>query len=77
MASKDTDEERVMHSKGDNIEIMIINERDEVIEEPFESLRSRYQIFLEESIEGSDFVFDYVSLLYYKCLKLNMNCSGS
>ena len=77
MASKDTEEERVMHSKGDNIEIMIINERDEVIEEPFESLRSRYQIFLKESIEGSDFVFDYVSLLYYKCLKLNMNCSGS
>ena len=77
MASKDTDEERVMHSKGDNLEIMIINERDEVIEEPFESLRSRYQIFLKASIEGSDFVFDYVSLLYYKCLKLNMNCSGS
>ena len=33
--SKDTDEERVMHSKSDNIEFMIYFNEDEVIEEPF------------------------------------------
>ena len=31
----DYDEERVIHSKSDNIEIMINDEADKVIEEPF------------------------------------------
>ena len=26
---------------------------------------------------GSDFIFDCVNLLYYKCHKLNLNRSGS
>ena len=25
----------------------------------------------------SEFVFDYVHLLYYKCHKINLNCGGS
>ena len=25
----------------------------------------------------SEFVFDYVNLLYYKCHKINLNCGGS
>ena len=33
--SKDTDEERVMHSKSDKIEIMINDEADEFIKELF------------------------------------------
>ena len=28
-------------------------------------------------MKGSDFVFDYVHLLYYKCHKINPNCGGS
>ena len=36
------DEERVMHSKSDNIEIMINNEADEVIKETFDLLKYRY-----------------------------------
>ena len=39
-----------MHSKSDNIEIMINDEADEIIEELFDSLKNRYQIHLE-SIE--------------------------
>ena len=35
MFSKDNDEEHVMHSKSNNIEIMINNKVDEVIEELF------------------------------------------
>ena len=31
ISSKDTDEERVMHSKIDSIEIMIIDKSDEVV----------------------------------------------
>ena len=35
-----------MHSKSDNIEIMINDKRDEVIENPFQSLLSGYQLIL-------------------------------
>ena len=30
-----------------------------------------------ELMKGSEFVFDYVQLFYYKCHKINPNCSGS
>ena len=39
MSSKDNDEERVMHSKSDNIEIMVNNKVDEVIEELFSDMK--------------------------------------
>ena len=55
-----------MHSKSDNIEIMINDETDEIIEELFQSLKNRYQNSLE-SVKGSEFVIDYVQLLHYKC----------
>ena len=46
MSSKDNDEERVMHSKNDNIKVMINNKTDEVIEKLFQSLLSRNEIGL-------------------------------
>ena len=36
-----------MHSKSDIIEILINDKADEVIEEPFQSLLSKYEIGLE------------------------------
>ena len=72
----DNDEQNVMHSKSDNIEIMISDKADEVIKKPFDSLKNRYQSNLE-SMRGSEFVFDYVQLLYYKCHKINLDCGGS
>ena len=60
-----------MHSKSKNIEIVINDEPDEVIEELFQSLLFMYQIGLETSLRGSDFIFDCVQLLYYKCHKIN------
>ena len=30
-----------------------------------------------ESMKGSEFVFDYVDLFYYKCYKINANHGGS
>ena len=65
-----------MHSKIDNIEIMINDKADEVIEELFQSFLSRNQIRLEISIRGSDFIFDCVHLLYYKCHKINYKQVG-
>ena len=66
-----------MHSKSDNIEIMMNGEADEVIEELFESLKKKYQNRLEETMKGSEFVFDYVYLWYCKCHKINLNDGGS
>ena len=55
---------------------MINDEADEVMKELSGSLKPRYLNNLE-SMQGSEFVFDYVSLLYYKCQKINPNCGGS
>ena len=55
---------------------MINDEADKVIEEIFDSLKNRNQNILE-SMKGSEFVFDYVQLLYYECHKINPNRCGS
>ena len=50
-----------MHSKSNNIEIMINNEADEVIKELLDSIRNRYQNNLE-LMKRSEFVVDYFHL---------------
>ena len=65
-----------MHSKSEKIEIMSSYEADEVIIKLFDSLKNRYRNNLE-SMRGSEFVFDYVQLLYYKCHRINLNHAGS
>ena len=65
-----------MHSKSNDIEIMISDVPDDIMEKLFNSLKNRYQNNLQTMI-GSEFVFDYVQLLYYKCHKMNLNGSGS
>ena len=46
-----------MHSKTDNIKIMISDETNEVINKIFDSLKNRYKNNLE-LIKGCEFVFD-------------------
>ena len=77
ISSKYVDEERVMHSKSNNIEFMLYDNANEVVNEIFQSFLSRYQIGLETSMRGGDFIFDSVQLMYYNCLKLNFRCGGS
>ena len=43
-----------MHTRSDNIEIMMSNETYEIIEELFESLLQRYQKHFEEETRGSE-----------------------
>ena len=63
ISSKDDNgEDLIMHSKSDNIEIMISYELVEVIKKLFDSLKNWYQNILE-SMRGSQFFFDYVQLL--------------
>ena len=42
---------------------MMGHETDDVIKEIFKSVLQRYQEGLEESVKGSDFVFDSIDLL--------------
>ena len=42
ISSNNTDKERAMHSKSDNIEFMICDNTEEVIEKLFKSLLNRY-----------------------------------
>ena len=64
ISSKDSNETRSMHTKSDNIEIMIGNETDGIIKNLFESLFQKYQEGLETSMKRSEFVFDNLDLLY-------------
>ena len=65
-----------MHSKIDEMETMINEKADEVVEELFKSFFNRYQINLEKLFKGSEFVFNYVHLLYYKCHEIYPDRGG-
>ena len=54
---------------------MSSDEADEVIKKLFDSLKNRYQNNFELR-RGSEFVFDYVQLLYYKFHKIKLSCGG-
>ena len=56
---------------------MMGSETDEVIEDLFKSLLERYQEKLEESVRGSDFIFDSIDVLYYDLQKVSLNRDGS
>ena len=65
-----------MHTKSDNIEIMIRSDTDENIQKRFDCLLEMYQEDLEESMNSSNFVFDYVYELHFKCHKISLICGG-
>ena len=53
-----------MYSKWDNLDIMKGFDTNEIVKKLFNSLLQRCQKGLEESMRGSDFVFDYVELYF-------------
>ena len=57
ISSEDVEEERVMHSRSNNVRLTFYNDGGEVVDKLFESLRSRYQENLETSMRGSNFTF--------------------
>ena len=77
MPSKDSDEIRTMDTKSHDTEIIKGNKTDEIIVELFKSLLQNYQIDLEESTRGSEFVFDGVDLLYYHLQKISLKRGAS
>ena len=67
----DKDEENVLHSKNDNIEILNNDELEQVIEELFQSLLSGNKIGTEISMRGTNFIFNCVHLFHYTYHKTN------
>ena len=77
ISSKNIDGTRTMHSKSNNVEIMMGNEIDEIIEELFKSFLQKYQEGLEEPMSRSEFIFDSVDALYYDLNKVSLSRGGS
>ena len=77
ISSKDSDETRNMHTKSDNVEIIMGSETNDIIEELRESLLQNYHNNLEKSIIGSEFVPSGIDLLYYHLQTISLNRKGS
>ena len=73
ISSKDNGEEVLMNAKSNKKEIMINDKADEVTKTLLKLIIKRYQNISEISMRGSDFIFDCIHLLYYKCHKINPN----
>ena len=77
ISSKDSDETPTMHTKSNNVEIMMGSETNEIIEELFKSFLQKYQEGLKESMPGSAFIFDDADSLYYNLKKVSLSRGGS
>ena len=64
---------------SDNVKFTLYNDANEVGNEIFESLRSKYQDNLEKSVKGNEFFFDSIQLMlmYYKYHKVSLKHGGS
>ena len=72
-----SDETCIMHTRSDNIEIMIGKDNDEIIEDLFKSFLQKYEENLQNKMRGSDFEFDGLNFLYYNFNKISLNRGGS
>ena len=66
-----------MHTRSDNIEIMIDDDNDDIIEELFKSFLKKYEENLQNKMRGSDFDFDGFNFLYYDFNEISLNRGGS
>ena len=66
-----------MHSTSDGVNFTPYNDANEVANELFDSLPSKYQDDLKTSMRGSDFIFDSVQCMYYKCHKATFERGNS
>ena len=65
-----------MYSMSNNTKFTSYNDVNEVVNELFESLLSKYQDNLETSMRGNEFIFHSIHLLYWKCHKVNLKDDG-
>ena len=69
ICSKDSGETRIMHTWSNNVEIIMGSKTDSIINELFRSFLQSYQ---DESMNGSQFKFEIVDLLYYYVHKISL-----
>ena len=72
-----SDETRIVHTRSDNIEIMIGDDNDDIIEERFKSFIQKYEENLQNKMRGSDFEFDGVNFLCYDFNEISLYRGGS
>ena len=74
ISSKDSEQTRTMHTKSHNIEIMMGNETWNYWKTFWISFTkcSKRLVRLEESMRGSEFVFNSIDLLYYHLRKTSL-----
>ena len=72
-----SDETRIIHTRSDNIEIMIGDDNDDIIEELFRTFLQKYEENLQNKMRGSDFEFDGINFLYHDFNEISLNRSGS
>ena len=73
----DKNETQVMHTKSDNIEIMISTDTSDTINELIDSFMKRYQEGLETKMKGSSYIFECIYLLEYHLHEISLNRGGS
>ena len=66
-----------MYRTSDRVKFTPHNDVNDVVDELFESLLSRYQDSLEISMKESDLSFDSVQLIHSKCHRVTFKRGGS
>ena len=77
VSSLDTNENHIMHTKSDNIEIMNGTKTNDAINELFNSFLKRYQEGLETKMKGSGYILERADLLGYHLHKISLNRGSS
>ena len=64
ISSKVAEEQRIMHSRSNNVKLTSYNDADEVVDELFLVTSFKIPRNLETSMRGSDFIYDLVQMMY-------------
>ena len=73
----DKNETQVIHTKSDNIEIMISTDTSDTINELIDFFMKRFQEGLETKMKRSSYIFERIDLLEYLLHKISLNRGGS
>ena len=71
------EENDIMHSKSDNVEIMRGRSTNDILNMFIETFKQRYQEGLETKMRGINYVFNHVKLLEYHFQKISINRGNS
>ena len=69
----DKNETQVIHTKSENIEIMIGADTSDTINETIDYFMKRYQEGVETKMKGSSYIFERIDLLEYHLHKITLN----